>query len=291
MKFRIEWLLLGLLALFAGCASPQLDGLAPTQSDPAAHALVEASRQAHGGAAFDAIRDVSVRYDGKWAAIGPRTQPVLVDRDFRKSSEERLLIDPRVIAQEHRGPQGEKVVVRGRDGVEVSYDGKPNGDAEVKRAAALVADAYAMFLLGPFYFDRPGVTLALAGEAEVDGAVCDRVLAVLRPGFGFAEEDRVMLFIDRETRILRRVRMTLNGFESTTGAEVDVTFRDPVRIGGVLWPTDFDERIREPFDLPAHRWKLLGLDLNRGMTRADLTSEGFTGAAVAPAVALEGVTP
>jgi hypothetical protein len=98
---------------------------------------------------------------------------------------------------------------------------------------------------------------------------------VLRPGFGAAAEDRVILFIDRTTKQLRRVRMTLNGLESTRGAEVDVTFRDFRRIDGVLWPTDFDERIRVPFDLHAHHWKMTGLDTNRGLREQDLTSSGF----------------
>lgn len=65
--------------------------------------------------------------------------------------------------------------------------------------------------------------------------------------------------------VARCVRMTLDGIESTRGAEVDVTFRDFRKIDGVLWPTDFDERIRVPFDLHAHHWKMLGLDTSRGL--------------------------
>ena len=152
-------------------------------------------------------------------------------------------------------------------------------------AAALVADAYTLFLLGPFYFDRSGVVLALTGEAMVDKAMCDEVVAVLRPGFGMAEEDRVILFIDRATKQLRRVRMTLSGLESTRGAEVDVTFRNFRKIGGIVWPTDFDERIRVPFDLHAHHWHMLGLDMNRGLQASDLGT-GFKGRAAKPAAAL-----
>lgn len=182
---------------------------------------------------------MSVRYDGRWASIGPRLQPVLCDRGFRRGSEERLLIKQRIIAQEHTGPAGRKSVLRAPGCLSVSYNGSISTKEEANRAAALVADAYAMFLLGPFYFHRPGVVLALHGESVVDRSRCDEVLAVLRPGFGIAEEDRVVLGIDRATKQLRRVRMTLNGLESTRGAEVDVTFRDFRRIDGVLWPTDF----------------------------------------------------
>ena len=163
---------------------------------------------------------------------------------------------------------------------------RPDLKANALVGGALFLAIYTLFLLGPFYFDRPGVVFAPAGEAVVDKAACDQVLAVLRPGFGLAEEDRVILFIDRNTKQLRRVRMTLSGLESTRGAEVDVTFRDFRNIGGIVWPTDFDERIRVPFDLHAHHWRMLGLDTNRGLSASDLAVTGFKGRAAKPAAAL-----
>lgn len=272
-------LLAALAGLLTACASPQIFTREIKKSEPGAVALVAASQRAHGGKAFAKVRDVSVRYEGRWASIGPRFQPVLADTQFRRGSEERLLVGPRIIAQEHSGPAGKKLVVREPGKVTVSSNGAPSEDAEIKRAAALVADAYTLFLLGPFYFDRPGVVLARNGEEVVENAVCDEVLAVLRPGFGTAEEDRVILFIDRATKQLRRVRMTLSGLESTRGAEVDVTFRDFRAIGGIVWPTDFDERIRVPFDLHAHHWRMLGLEINRGFRASDLKVGGFEGRA------------
>lgn len=272
--------------VLSACSSPKICTREIAKSDPKASAILSESQRAHGATAFAKVRDVSVRYDGQWASLGPRFQPVLADTKFRRSSEERLLVGKRIIAQEHSGPAGKKVVVRTPGNIEVGYNGAPSGDDEAKRAAALVTDAYTMFLLGPFYFNRAGVALALNGESVVDKAVCDEVLAVLRPGFGMAKEDRVILFIDRATKQLRRVRMTLNGLESTTGAEVDVTFRDFRKIDGVLWPTDFDERIRVPFDLHAHHWKMLGLDTNRGLRAADLSASGFSGQAAHPATAI-----
>ena len=272
--------------LLSACSSPQICTRALGKTDPAAKALLAASQDAHGKKAFAKVRDVSVRYEGKWAAVGPKLQPVLADTKFRRGSEERLLIASRVMMQEHSGPGGKKIVVRKPGTVAVAYNGVASNDAEASRAAALVADAYTLFLLGPFYFDRPGVVLAPNGEAVVDKAKCEQVLAVLRPGFGMAKEDRVILFIDRKTKQLRRVRMTLNGVESTRGAEVDVTLRDFRNIGGIVWPTDFDERIRVPFDLHAHHWRMLGLDTNRGMNASDLAVSGFKGRATKPAAAL-----
>lgn len=253
----------------SACSSPKICTRDITKSDPRAKALVTASQDAHGKKAFAKVRDVSVRYEGRWASFGPKFQPVLADTKFRRGSEETLLVAPRVMAQEHSGPGGKKVVVRAPGKVTVAYNGIRSTDAEVQRAAALVADAYTMFLIGPFYFNRPGVVFATNGESVVDRAACDEVLAVLRPGFGMATEDRVILFIDKSTKQLRRVRMTLSGLESTRGAEVDVTFRDFRNIGGIVWPTDFDERIRVPFDLHAHHWRMLGLELNRGISSAN----------------------
>ena len=282
----LRLLLAAVAGLLSACSSPQICTRDISKSDPAAKALLNASQDAHGKKAFAKVRDVSVRYEGKWAAVGPKFQPVLADTKFRRGSEERLLIASRLMAQEHSGPGGKKVVVRKPGTVAVAYNGVPSNDAEASRAAALVADAYTLFLLGPFYFDRPGVVFAPNGEAIVDKAVCDEVLAVLRPGFGMAKEDRVILFIDRATKQLRRVRMTLSGLESTRGAEVDVTFRDFRNIGGIVWPTDFDERIRVPFDLHAHHWRMLGLDTNRGLHASDLAVTGFKGRAVKPAAEL-----
>ncbi len=265
---------LGAVALVAGwvsgCSSPQISARAVVKSDASAKAVLRSAQDAHGSRNFAGMRDISVRYEGRWGLIGPRFQPVLSDRGFRRDSEERLILSTRTLAQEHTGPSGKKYVLRDARGVQVAYNGSPAAPGESTEAAALVADAYTMFLLGPFYFNRPGVALASDGEASVGGALCDRVMAVLRPGFGSAPEDRVLLFVDRASKRLLRVRMTLNGLDSTRGAEVDITFRNFRKIGGVWWPTDFDERIREPFDLHAHHWRITGLDFNRGLRRADL---------------------
>lgn len=281
-----RYLLAAIATLLSACASPEVSTREIKRSDPSAVRLVAASQRAHGRESFSRVRDLSVRYKGRWAPIGPRFQPVLSDRQYRRESEERLVVGGRTIAQEHTGPSGKKLVVRKPGTVAVAYNGARSADAETGRAAALVADAYTLFLLGPFYFDRPGILLETDGEAVVDKAMCSRVLAILRPGFGLAEEDRVILYIDQVTRQLRRVRMTLSGLESTRGAEVDVTFRNFRRVGGVLWPTDFDERIRVPFNLHAHHWKMDGLEINRGFAATDLTLAGLKGRAAASAAPL-----
>ncbi len=291
MKPIPHFLAAALAGLLSSCASPKICSRPIKTSEPAAVALLAASQQAHGGGAYAKMRDLSVRYEGKWGMIGPRFQPVLVDKKFRGNSEERLILPSRTMAQRHTGPGGEKWVLRQPGRVSVSYNGAGSTDPEANRAAALVADAYTLFLLGPLYFDRPGVVLGLNGESMVDGALCDEVLAVLRPGFGEAAEDRVVLFVDRAGKQLRRVRMTLNGLESTRGAEVDVTFREFRRIGGMLWPTDFDERIRVPFDLHAHHWKLAGLEINRGFGAENLKTDKWEGKAGGVTAPLDSLPP
>jgi len=274
------------IGLLSSCASTQICTRPLSQSEPEARALIAASQKAHGSADFAKINDLSVRYEGKWAAIGPRFQPVLVDSKFRGGSEERLILAPRIIAQSHKGSGGIKNVLRQPDQIAITYNGTLSKDAEANAAAALVADAYALFLLGPFYFQQSDMVFAMNGASVVDHALCDDVLAVLRPGLGMAKEDRVVLSVDRSSKLLRRVRMTLNGLDSTRGAEVDVTFRDFKKIGGVIWPTDFDERVRSPFKLHAHHWNLRGLEINRGLTIRDLKLSQWSAKAAQPTASL-----
>ncbi len=269
----------------AGCAV-SLPVPSRTGSDPVASALLDASIRAHGGDAFDRIQDLAVSYDGDWAGLVQKLQPVLVDVDYRKRSQERILFrgGPRVV-QLHTGPGGRKHVIRMPTSVDVWYNGRRDDDKDRRAAAALVADAYRMFLTGPYFFRGAGVVLELAGVGEVDGRDCDLLLATLRPGLGLAAEDRVVLYIDHQDRTLRRLRFSLEGLDSTQGAVVDVDLFDHQRVDGVLWPTRFIETLRRPIPaLPVHEWWVTGLDFNRGMQPSDLPDgDRLDGRAAAPA--------
>lgn len=278
----------------------------PTTPDPAAatadgRQLLRACLEAHGGpAAYARLRDVNVRLDGKWAFLAPKLQPKLADVRYRGGSEERYLREGHnfVVGQIHTGPAGKKQVCRTPGKIQVGYPGSflnphddpprvgstPENDTERRAAAALVADAYTMFLFGPdFFVQRSAPVTRLTATAEVDGRPCDEVLAVLRPGFGEAKEDRVVLFIDQRDRTLRRVQFTLNGLASTQGADVHVDLLDHRALAGVRFPTRFYEQIDHPAPIPAHRWRLTGFDVNRGYPATDLAGPGFTGKAAAPA--------
>ena len=92
---------------------------------------------------------------------------------------------------------------------------------------------------------------------------CDQLLAVLKPGIGRSAEDRVVVSIDREHHWVRRVRMTLEGLETTRGAVVDIYLRNPMRIDGIVCPTTFYEELERPFVMPVHRWHLVGITLHK----------------------------
>ena len=291
-------LLAASLLFQAGCSS----SLPPIPSTPAAavtsptdaRLLLDACLAAHGGErAYARLHDVNVRFSSHWAAVGPRLQPKLSDTGYRQGSEERYFATAHgwIVGQDHHGPKGRKHVLRTPpDGIIVTYnnDPSPSADSEVNAAAALVTDAYSMFLFGPDFFRRRAAKLhRLSTAGDVDGKLCDELLAVLRPGFGPSGEDRVVLFIDRQTHLLRRVQFTLNALESTRGAEVQVDLSGQRKLGGVMFPTKFYEHIDRPVNLDAHRWQLLGFDVNRGYAAADLarpdTASPFGGKAAAPA--------
>jgi hypothetical protein len=259
---NLVFLLVAILAL-AGCGRARLPKLVADGQTEAARSILDRAVAAHGGAErWSEIEDIVVRYDGKWASIGPKLQRVLSDTKYRKSSTEVILPAQRIVGQLHTGPLGSKQVYRTPESIEVWYDGERAEEEKVLDAAALVADAYQMFLTGPFFFDAFASSLSRGEARRVNGELCDRIVGKIRPGFGRVEQDLAVLSIGRETGIVHRVRFTLNGTGSTRGAEVEVTFSGHREIDGILWPTEYVEKIRAPVKLAAHRWRLVSLETN-----------------------------
>jgi len=293
--------LLPTLGALGGCASAPLSPITPQEtSDPAALALLNDSAAAHGLTAWRRVKDLNVSYTGEWRTLVGRLQPELTDTHFRGSSQERLLPAEGLVAQTHIGTSGHKQVVRqagqgqgqALGDVQVWYNGRPTTDEPLRHASALVADGYKLFLLGPLALvDRPAV-MKLAGLEQVGDFACERLMVRLAPGLGFSPVEQIVLCIDRRTRLMRRVRFTLEGLASTRGAVAEVDVSDFQNIQGVEWPTRFHERLRKPIPmLPVHDWQLTGLDLNRGWSAADITGSQFTGVAKSPAKALPGSNP
>ena len=285
--------------LVAACTAPLLTPRSAA-STPEAAALLGASAAAHGAAALAGVRDISVRYSGQWRGLVGTLQPALTDEGFRGRSEERLLLRDGLAAQSYDGPDGHKAVVRQsgrgeRGSVRVWYDGVAAQPGEKTDAAALVADGYGLFLLGPMLLAGPWASqrslvlevgtpepIVVAGQ----GYVCDVLRARVTPGVGLSEGDTLALFIDRGERLMRRVRFTLDGLDSTRNAVAEVDCWAHVGLAGCRWPTRFHEQLLRPLPLPVHDWRLEGLDLDRGMTRADLSGPALGGVAARPAAAL-----
>lgn len=277
------------LLLLGGCMSRGIPQTVGSGEQPEARAVLQKSAEAHGLAAFRQIEDVSVSYAGEWYGLVSKVQPTLIDADFRQGSQERIILQGRLlIAQRHLGPKGSKQVIRPAGDVQVFYNDVPADNRDVLAAAALVADGYRMFLTGPFYFLDSNLSLEMSEDENVEGRPCRTLIAVRRPGHGDSIEDRYLLFIDRENYLLRRIRFTMEGLESTRGAIAEVDFFDHREIAGVTWPTRFYERLRKPIPgLPVHDWRLIGLDVNRGLNETDISEANFSVKAATPARPIE----
>jgi hypothetical protein len=285
--------LLGALTLpwlAAGCSSPLPLGQVPVTAADAAARLLD-SAQAHGLAAYRQLTDINVSYGGQWRPFVGRIQPEIVDEGFRGSSQERLLPAAGIVAQAYTGPMGIKQVWWRRGGqtsgdlgeVEVWFNGVRSSDPAKQDAAALVAEAYGLFLLGPLWLVDRGLRMRMAGTERVDGRVCDVIEVWLSPGLGRVAMDRVAMCIDRTDGLAHRMRFTLEGFAGTRGAVAEVDTFEHDRRFGVTWPMRSFERIVHPLRLPAHDWRMTGLDVNRGYERTALSGPSFAGAAAAPA--------
>ena len=292
--------LAGLAApVLQGCVSPLPLSTAPVTTAEA-KTLLDASAAAHGLAAFMTIRDISISYAGVWRPVIGTLQPALVDRAFRGQSQERLILAEGLTGQAHAGPDGRKQVTRrtavgGQGAVNVWYNGGAAAEAERIAAAALVSDGYALFLFGPLL----AATSWMAGKSMVldvmgterlirDGReyTCDLLRARITPGIGLSDSDQVVLYIDRDERLMRRARFTLNGLKSTRGAIAEVDTSAHVIRSGVRWPTRFHEHLLRPLSLPVHDWSLTGLDVDRGLVETEVTGPVFTGKALPPAASV-----
>jgi hypothetical protein len=286
---------LGALALPAlpalvGCASPLPIVPAPPTNADAARVLRE-SAEAHGLRAYRDLSDINIAYEGEWRPLIGRVQPEVTDTGFRGRSQERLMPRMGVSGQAYTGTRGRKQVAwrrgSGSDAdpgdVAVWFNGTRSTDKAAQQAAALVAEAYGLFLLGPLWLVERDLPARLAGTERVDDRLCDVVEVWMTPGLGQVRSDRVALCVDRADRVTRRLRFTLEGFGNTQGAVAEVDTYDHQRHFGVLWPMRSFERVVHPIALPAHDWRITGLDVNRGYAPDALAGPEFRAGAQRPA--------
>ena len=255
-------------AALAGCA-PRLVPLDGASSSEA-QALLAASARAHGSLA--GIGEVRVEYAGQFDSLVDRLQPELVDAGYRSTARDQLDLRTDLYKQTQTGPSGTKQVERTKDTVRVLFNGTEATDRPRRDAAALVADCYRLFLLGPLLLTGPwaterSLTLALASPEQitVGGQTqdCDVVRVTMRPGLGLSENDELGLYIDRSERLMRRVRFTLNGHMPTRGAIAETDCWAHFTQDGVRWAAQYEERLLRPLPLHVHEWRMTALAVMR----------------------------
>jgi hypothetical protein len=254
-------LLLSCLLLTACSSLPNPNSPSGKVSDEAVKLLEKSAAKA--GKPWRSLEKVEVAFTGEWTKIVQKMQPDLVNAEYRKSSRE--VYFPRLsrVEQTHTGPRGIKSVVRRPGKIEVSFSEYRTATEVEKDAAALVADAYTMFVFGADFLLSRGSDWRLwlsMQRQEIEGDPCSLVFGTLRPGVGRSAEDKVIAWISQRDHRLRRVQFTLNGLESTAGADVDVTFSDfQPGPNGTEWPRHFLETVRRPLTLKAHEWRMTEL--------------------------------
>lgn len=282
-----------LLPWAAGCSTPlPLVDAPPTDVD--AERVLKESAEAHGLQAYQQLVDINVAYAGEWRPLIGRIQPEVTDTGFRGSSQERIMPKAGAIGQSYRGDRGRKQVAwrRGNGSaddlgtVSVWFNGARSTETAALQAAALVAEGYGLFLMGPLWLVGRGHPARLIGTERVDGRLCDVVELWVSPGLGRARSDRVALCVDRVNRLTRRMRFTLEGFVNTQGAVAEVDTFDHQNHFGVTWPMRSFERVVHPIALPAHDWRITGLDVNRGYPVETIMGPEFTGGAAPSARAV-----
>ncbi|WP_376696236.1 hypothetical protein [Wenzhouxiangella sp. EGI_FJ10305] len=273
------------MALFiAGCAGfPQSQEGLQFDDGLSAEQWFERVMRAHGGNLSDDSRDFNLAMTGEWSGLIQRIQPLVTDADYRISAEERYRPSEDLYVIRHRGPEGIKTVWRKRGEIRVWYDGEPVNDPDVLAATAMTTDAFELFHYGPSFLARRARDMTRLQAGRERGQDYPRILFTIQPGFGQAERDQVVAWIDPDSHRLFRVHITLNGFETTQNAHVDTTFSEYVEQGGYWFPTTFEERVRGPIRIHAHDWRITGRDIARGWRSEDVEGPEFGGPAARPA--------
>ncbi|MEE4331015.1 MAG: hypothetical protein V2J10_09110 [Wenzhouxiangella sp.] len=241
--------------LLAACAPfPTVEPGLTFDDGLTARELLDRSIEAHGGDLSTDQGEFTLEMTGEWSSAIVRIQPLVTDAGYRIDARERYRPAERLYIVDHRGPEGVKTIRRQGQDIQVWYDGEVTRDEQVLAASAMTTDAFELFHFGPSFLERRAAELTRLSDRRDGGVRYRRLLAVIRPGFGEATEDRVVVWLDPETDLMYRVHITLNGFETTQGAHVDTTFLEFHRVGAYTLPSRFVERVRGPIRLRAHDW-------------------------------------
>lgn len=278
-----------LLAL-AGCASPWPEVPAGAGSRSALQRL-RASATAHGLADWLGLQDVNLSLNGTWWPPAGLLPDVPDRPDAPGGLHLRLLPASGLMAMKAALASDRRQVLYPStasgpvaDAVRLWIDGRPSADAAARRAAALAADLHRLLLLGPIALATHPGPVHWAEPQTLDGRRCDHLHLALRPGLGGAPTDRLSLFIDREQGWLRKLRVSLDALDAASNRPIEVDLAGHRRLHGVVWPTRW--QAAAPGALPGRppqRWRLTGLDVNRGYGADDLARSPWAGRATAAA--------
>lgn len=246
-----------------------------TDSSLSGAMLFDQTFVAHGGEHLSDLNNVSVGITGQWKQLIRRIQPLVTDYTFRVESQERLFPKERVYAAHYTGPAGNKSVFRSPDTITVHYNGVESTNSEVLSSTALTADAFHLFLLGPLALEPWQDQFERLADAPLNGDLHHRVYSKRAPGFGYGEQDQVVLWIDPKTKLTRMIQITLTGHESTKAAHVEVEYLDYLVEGAYTFPAKFFERVNAPISIDAHAWELTNLTINQAYSVDDVREPGL----------------
>ena len=254
------------VSLFTGCASkfpnPSLD--ASQDKQLTASQIFDRTFNVHGGEKLDQLNDVNLSISGQWKRLITRIQPLVTDFTYRVDSQERLFPSSGGYVALYNGPSGTKKVFRTPQSLEVYYNQQQSNDVEVLSSTALTADAFHLFLLGPLVLQKWRDEFTRLTDISYEGSDYHRLHLYRTPGFGYAEQDQVVLWVDTNSGRTKMIQITLEGHSTTKGAHVEVEFLDYIQLDDYLFPSKFFERVNAPIAIDAHAWHLTGLDINRG---------------------------
>jgi len=258
--------------LLLGCAQsfPRPDGSCCID-DLSGNAIFEKSFIAHGGQHLKSLKDLSMEIDGDWKYLITRIQPLVTDSGYRVSSREVVFPELNTYHASFDGPLGNKWVLRGPDYTEVYYNGEPSDDIDILQSTALTADSFFIFSLGPMGLPHLDGNFVRLPDAFERGRKYFRIYTEMVPGIGESERDEIVLWIDPTTWLTWRVHITLEGYATTKGAHVDVTFEQYVKHDKYIFPSVFFERVLGPISIDAHEWRSFNHQLNQGLSPEGLT--------------------
>ena len=245
-----------ILLLLSGCATQFPKPAADTQAENrfSAAEIFADCLQAHGGRLDNEIDQVHLSVSGTWGNMIKRIQPLVTDFEYRIDSQEVYYHNEGRSRIQWSGPAGTKVIEWDYPDIKVSYNGIQNEDPDVLASSAMTSSTFELFHLGPSVLARRGGEPVRLSDEVIDGTKYHRLYFLFEPGFGLSERDEVIAYINTETKRLFRVWLTLEGFRTTRGATVDVTYLEYQNSSGYLLPSKFDERVRAPISIHAHSW-------------------------------------